>query len=167
MRFAIVGLGRMGISLGELAVKNGHEVIGWDPDDSARQAAADAGLTVVDDLDDVPAQLEPPRVVLMWVPHGQPVDDNIDQLLPHLDAGDVLADMGNSFWEDSRARYERVADTGVHFLDIGTSGGISDAPGWSGAAFMAGGPREGFDVVAPLLLDMAVDDQAVFYAGPS
>ncbi len=167
MRFAIVGLGRMGISLGELAVKNGHEVIGWDPDDSARQAAADAGLKVVEDLDDVPAQLEPPRVVLMWVPHGQPVDDNIDQLLPHLDPGDVLADMGNSFWEDSRARYERVADTGVHFLDIGTSGGISDAPGWSGAAFMAGGPREGFDVVAPLLLDMAVDDQAVFYAGPS
>ncbi|MDP9443995.1 MAG: NADP-dependent phosphogluconate dehydrogenase [Actinomycetota bacterium] len=167
MRFAIVGLGRMGISLGQLAAKNGHEVIGWDPDDSARSAAADAGLQVVDDLDTVPAQLESPRVVLMWVPHGQPVDDNLDQLLPHLQAGDVLADMGNSFWEDSRARHERVADTGVHFLDIGTSGGIAEAPGWSGAAFMAGGPREGFDVVAPLLRSMAVDDQAVFYAGPS
>lgn len=167
MRFAIVGLGRMGISLGELAAKNGHDVIGWDPEESARSAAADAGMRAVDDLADVPAALEPPRIVLMWVPHGKPVDQNIDQLLPHLSAGDVLADMGNSFWEASKARHDRLADTGVHFMDIGTSGGISDAPGWSGAAFMAGGPREGFDVVAPVLRDMAVDDQAVHYVGPS
>ena len=167
MRFAIVGLGRMGLSLGQLAVQRGHEVVAWDPDESARRSAGDAGLTPVAALEDVPAALRAPRVVLMWVPHGGPVDDNLEQLLPGLQPGDVVADCGNSFWEDSKARHDRVAKTGVHFLDIGTSGGISDAPGWDGASFMAGGPREGFDVVAPLLEDMAVDDEAVHYVGPS
>ena len=167
MRFGIAGLGRMGLSLGELAVKRGHEVVAWDPDDSAREQAGKAGMTPVDDLADLPGKLDTPRVILMWVPHGGPVDDNLEQLLPSLEAGDVVADCGNSFWEDSQERHDRVADRGVHFLDIGTSGGISDAPGWSGAAFMAGGPREGYDVVEPLLQDMAVDDAAVHYVGPS
>ncbi len=103
----------------------------------------------------------------MWAPHGKVVDENLEQLLPGLAEGDVVADCGNSFWEDSRRRHDRLAEQGIRFLDIGTSGGISDAPGWDGAAFMVGGPREGFDVVAPVLGDLAVDDQAVFYAGPS
>lgn len=167
MRFAIAGLGRMGLSLGELAVKQGHEVVGWDPDDSARESAEKVGISTVDDLADVPAQLEAPRVVLMWAPHGQVVDDNLEQLAPALEPGDVVADCGNSFWEDSRRRHDDLADKGLHYLDIGTSGGISDASGWSGAAFMAGGPRAGFDVVFPLLTDLAVDGRAVFYAGPS
>ena len=167
MRLGILGLGRMGLSLGELAAQRGHEVVAWDPSDSAREQAGKAGLTAVDDLTDVPGQLSAPRVILMWVPHGGPVDDNLEQLLPLLDSGDVVADCGNSFWEDSKARHDRIAGSGVHFLDIGTSGGISDAPGWSGAAFMAGGPREGFDVVAPLLEDMAVDKKAVHHVGPS
>jgi 6-phosphogluconate dehydrogenase len=167
MRFAIAGLGRMGLSLGQLAVEQGHEVVGWDPDDDARQAAEKAGLSTVSSLSDVPSQLEAPRVVLMWAPHGRVVDDNLEQLMPGLEGGDVVADCGNSFWEDSRRRHDELAAQGLHFLDIGTSGGISQAPGWSGAAFMAGGPRAGFDVVAPLLRDLAVDEQGVFYAGPS
>ncbi len=167
MKFGIVGLGRMGLSLGELAAKRGHEVIAWDPDESARESAAKAGLHSVDRLEDVPGELSTPRVVLMWVPHGKPVDANLDTLLPGLEAGDVVADCGNSFWEESKERHDRVSDSGVHFLDIGTSGGISDAPGWDGAAFMAGGPRDGFDIVSPLLEDMAVDKRAVHYVGPS
>ena len=167
MRFGIAGLGRMGLSLGELAVERGHEVVAWDPDESAREQAEKAGLQAVEELADLPGELPAPRVVLMWVPHGGPVDDNLEKLLPSLDPGDVVADCGNSFWEDSKSRHDRVAETGVHFLDIGTSGGISDAPGWSGAAFMVGGPREGFEVVEPLLKDMAVDDQAVHHVGPS
>lgn len=167
MRFGIVGLGRMGLSLGERAVERGHEVVAWDPDESAREAAAEAGLSPVGDLADVPGRLDAPRVVLMWVPHGGPVDANLEQLLPGLEEGDVVADCGNSFWEDSKRRHDRLSGSGVHFLDVGTSGGISDAPGWAGAAFMAGGPRAGFDVVRPLLVDMAVDEQAVHHVGPS
>jgi 6-phosphogluconate dehydrogenase len=167
MTFGIVGLGRMGLSLGELAVERGHEVVAWDPDDSAREQAEKAGMRPVKNLEDVPGELSLPRVILMWVPHGKPVDQNLEKLLPSLEAGDVVADCGNSFWEDSKERHDRVAERGVHFLDIGTSGGISDAPGWNGAAFMVGGPSEGFDVARPLLVDMAVDEQAVHHVGPS
>lgn len=167
MRFAIAGLGRMGLSLGQLAVERGHEVLGWDPDEDARQSAGKVGISSVASLADVPLRLEAPRVVLMWAPHGRVVDDNLGQLTSGLETGDVVADCGNSFWEDSRRRHDELAEQGLHFLDIGTSGGISEAPGWTGAAFMAGGPRAGFDVVAPLLKDLAVDEKAVFYAGPS
>ncbi len=68
-------------------------------------------------------------------------------------AASQLLKAGNSFWEDSRRRHDALAEQGLHFLDIGTSGGIDAAPGWNGAAFMAGGPREGFEVVEPLLTD--------------
>jgi len=97
----------------------------------------------VENLEDVPGELSSPRVILMWVPHGKPVDQNLEQVLPSLEAGDVVADCGNSFWEDSQQRHDRVAERGVHFLDIGTSGCISDLPGWNGAAFMVGGPERG------------------------
>lgn len=167
MRFAIIGLGRMGLSLGELAVERGHEVVGWDPDEAARSRAAETGLETVDNLSDVPGTLTAPRVVLMWVPHGTPIDANLDTLRESLEAEDVVADCGNSHWEDSRRRHDSLAEEDIRFLDIGTSGGISDALGWSGAAFMAGGPRDAFDLVEPLLRDLAVDDGGVFYAGPS
>jgi 6-phosphogluconate dehydrogenase len=167
MRFAVVGLGRMGRSLAQRAIERDHEVVGWDPDDDARAAAADEGLEVVADLGDVPAALPAPRVVLMWVPHGEPVDANLSALRDGLEPGDIVADCGNSHWEDSLRRHDQLADDGVHFLDIGTSGGISDALGWKGAAFMAGGPVEAFDVIAPLLRDLAVDDEAVLHVGPS
>jgi 6-phosphogluconate dehydrogenase len=84
MTFGIVGLGRMGLSLGQMAVERGHEVVAWDPDASTRDTASQAGLHTVDELTDVPGALSSPRVLLMWVPHGTPVDDNLEQLLPRL-----------------------------------------------------------------------------------
>lgn len=167
MKFGIVGLGRMGLSLGHLAVTQGHDVIGWDPDDQARASAKEQGLETVERLDEVPAGLPTPRVMILWVPHGDPVDQNLAALRPVLQEGDVLADCGNSHWEASRRRHDELAEQGVRFLDIGTSGGISDALGWQGAAFMVGGPRAAFDLVQPLLHDLAVDHGAVLYAGPS
>lgn len=167
MKFAIIGLGRMGLSLGGLAVEQGHEVVGWDPSDEARSSAADHGFETVEELEDVPGLLPAPRILILWVPHGEPVDQNLRVLTGELDAGDVVADCGNSHWEESRRRHDEMAEAGFRFLDVGTSGGISDALGWQGAAFMAGGPRDAFDLVEPLLRDLAVDDDAVFYAGPS
>lgn len=167
MKFGIVGLGRMGLSLGGLAINQGHEVVGWDPFGDARKRADASGITTVTDLRDVPGQLPAPRVVLMWVPQGQPVDQNLAALAEVLGAGDIVADCGNSQWEDSRRRHDDMATHGISFLDIGTSGGVSEARGWAGAAFMVGGPRSAFDIVAPLLRSLAVNDDGVFYAGES
>lgn len=113
MQFGIVGLGRMGLNLGELAAERGHEVVACDPDDSARRSADKGGIRSVENLTDVPAALSAPRVILMWVPHGKPVDENLEQLVPASDNGDVVADCGNSFWEDSRTRHDRLADKGL------------------------------------------------------
>jgi 6-phosphogluconate dehydrogenase len=167
MRFGIVGLGRMGHSLGTLAVDNGHDVVGWDPFEDARERARDGGLRTVDELADLPGELPVPRVVLMWVPHGDPVDENLAVLQDVLEPGDVVADCGNSQWEQSRRRHDAMAEHDIRFLDVGTSGGVSEALGWTGAAFMVGGDKGAFDVVAPLLRDLAVDDDAVLYAGAS
>ncbi len=167
MKFGIVGLGRMGLSLGRLAVTQDHEVIGWDPDHQARAGAQEQGLEAVERLEEVPAALPTPRIMILWVPHGDPIDQNLMALRPALQEGDVLVDCGNSHWEASRRRHDELAEEGLRFLDIGTSGGISDALGWQGGAFMAGGPREAFDLVQPLLRDLAVDESAVLYAGPS
>lgn len=165
MHVGIVGLGRMGRSLGRLAHLRGHEVVGWDPSGASRQAAQDGGIPSVDELGDLPGALPAPRLVLMWVPHGQPVDDALDVLVPRLDDGDVVVDAGNSHWEDSRRRHARLAGTGIGYLDVGTSGGTSDALGWDGAAFMVGGPTWAYEHARPLLLDLAVDDGAVHHVG--
>jgi 6-phosphogluconate dehydrogenase len=166
MDVGIVGLGRMGVSLAARATERDHRVVGWDPQGSARERVrAEAGLEPVDTLGDLVAALEAPRTILLYVPHGTPVDANLDELLPLLATGDVIADGGNSHWEDSIRRHARCAEAGVRYLDIGTSGGTSDALGWEGAAFMVGGADETFEQVAPLLRDLAVDEQAVFHAG--
>lgn len=167
MDVGIVGLGRMGVSLASLAVERGHVVVGWDPDDEARnQARSEVGLKPVDTLGELVAALDTPRTILMYVPHGAPVDSNLDELLPVLEAGDIVADGGNSHWEDSVRRHARCAEYDVRYLDIGTSGGTSEALGWKGAAFMVGGAEDAFEYIAPLLRDLAVDEHAVFHAGP-
>lgn len=167
MRVGIVGLGRMGTSLAGRAVAAGHEVVGFDPSEASRSRAEEQDITTVADLADLAGHLEPPRVVLIYVPHGDPVDSVLEELAPTLEEGDVVVDGGNSHWEDSVRRGGELADRGLRYLDMGTSGGTSQALGWRGAAFMVGGDKEAFDLVRPLLESVAVDEGAVYHAGPS
>ena len=168
MELAIIGLGRMGISLAGRARRQGRRVHGWDPDPAARERARDdAGVEAAATLADLVAAMAPPRLLLMYVPHGAPVDANLGELLEVLTPGDVVADGGNSHWEDSVRRHERCRERDIDFLDVGTSGGTSDALGWQGAAFMAGGSPQAYALAAPVLRDLAVDEGAVHHAGPA
>lgn len=167
MRFGIVGLGRMGSGLAGKALEQGHQPVGWDPSHDARQQAEEQGIEAVSSLAELVDALGVPRFLIMYVPHGPPVDDNLHTLRPLLDEGDIVADGGNSHWADSKRRHDALAEDGIRYLDIGTSGGIGVAPGWAGAAFMAGGDRQAFDHVAPVLRSMAVDDGAVHHVGGS
>jgi 6-phosphogluconate dehydrogenase len=81
-----------------------------------------------------------------------------------LSPGDVVVDGGNSHWMDSRRRHTEFSRQRIRFLDVGTSGGLPGAR--HGACFMAGGERETYDVVQPLLRDLAVDDRGVTFVGP-
>ena len=123
----------------------------------------DAGLEPAVSLEELVARLESPRILLLYVPHGEPTESVCRELRPLLAKGDIVADGGNSHWEDSKRRHALFAEAGVGFLDVGTSGGVEGAR--HGACFMAGGDQDTYQAVAPLLRNLAVDDEGVVFAG--
>jgi 6-phosphogluconate dehydrogenase len=165
MRFGVIGLGRMGANLARQAVEKGHEVVGYDPEESARAAVAKEGAEAAESLEALVARLRPPRVAFLYVPHGPITEQVCRDLLPLVGSGDLVVDGGNSHWEDSQRRAKLFGDKGVRFVDMGTSGGVEGAR--RGACFMVGGDRESFDTIEPLLKDLTTTDLAVLHVGPS
>jgi len=160
--FGVVGLGRMGGDLVLQALEKGMRVVGF-----TRRGAPDdmlgAGLVEVGSLEEFKARLATPRVVFLYIPAGPPVDQVLDDLAEQLDEGDILVDGGNSYWGDSIRRHRRLKERGIHFVDLGTSGGIEGAR--NGACFMAGGEWEAIAEVEPILRALAVEGGYV-HAGP-
>jgi 6-phosphogluconate dehydrogenase len=163
MRLGIVGLGRMGGRLAQAAIEHGHGVVGYDPAASDAKALVDERLVLAASPADLIDQLPAPRIVLIYVPHGDPTERVCQQLRALATAGDVVVDGGNSHWEDSRRRHGEFARDGIRFVDLGTSGGLRGAR--HGACFMAGGDREGYALIEPLLRDLAFDEHAALYVG--
>jgi 6-phosphogluconate dehydrogenase len=164
MRFGIVGLGRMGANLARHAIEKGHHVVGYNRSETATNALAQEGLEPAWSLSELVARLAPPRIIFIYVPHGAPTEQVVQDLHSLLAPGDIVVDGGNSHWEDAQRRHAFFAETGIWFLDAGTSGGVPGAR--TGACFMIGGDRAAYDVVAPILTDLAVDAEGVVYAGP-
>ncbi len=164
MRVGIVGLGRMGANLARAALEHGHQVLGYDPAESARRELAAEGLEPAGAPEELVDKLTPPRIVLVYVPHGDPTERVCEQLRALLSGGDVVVDGGNSHWEDSRRRHEAFAQEGIRFLDVGTSGRLRGAR--HGACFIAGGDRAAYELVEPLLRDLAFDNEATLFVGP-
>lgn len=163
-QFGVVGLGRMGANLARRAMERGHRVVGYNRSPDKAQALAHEGLEPAESIEDLAAKLSPPRIVFVYVPHGAPTESVCRALRPVLAPGDIVADAGNSYWLDSQRRHGFFAEAGIRFLDIGTSGGVSGAR--HGACFMTGGDSGAYDVVAPILRDLAVDDQGTLFVGP-
>jgi 6-phosphogluconate dehydrogenase len=163
MRFGIVGLGRMGSGLAQQAVDKGHSVVGFDTK-GVPPSLTSGGVEEAASLRQLAQKLSPPRVVFLYVPHGEVTERVARELTALLGRGDILADGGNSHWRDSRRRAEEAAQRGIRFVDVGTSGGVEGAR--RGACFMVGGEPEAFDAIAPLLRDLAVPE-GVAHVGPS
>jgi 6-phosphogluconate dehydrogenase len=111
--------------------------------------------------------LESPRKILLMVKAGNPTDATIEQLKPYLEKGDILIDGGNTFFEDTRRRNQELSELGIHFIGTGVSGGEEGA--LTGPSIMPGGQKEAYDLVAPILKDIAakVDgDPCTTYIGP-
>lgn len=104
-------------------------------------------------LQELAASLARPRRVMLMVKAGQPVDDMIEQMLPYLEAGDILIDGGNSFFQDTRRRFQTLAAKGIRFLGMGVSGGEEGA--LKGPSLMPGGDRTAYDEVAPMFTTIA------------
>lgn len=146
----MVGLGVMGASLARNLVRNGFSVAGYDLDDSKRQAfdshAGEGDLKSFAEVAGFLAALQKPRRVILLVP-DKVVDQAIESLKPHLDAGDLLIDMGNSFFTDTERRSIALEKDGLLFIGSGVSGGEKGA--LRGPAIMPGGQKEAYALVQP------------------
>jgi 6-phosphogluconate dehydrogenase len=162
MEFGIVGLGRMGGGLAIAASRKGMHVVGQDTG-GVRAELTEAGVEGVKDLADLRDKLAPPRAVFLYVPAGRAVDALLETLGKVLEKGDLVVDGGNSYWGDSIRRHARMKARGLHFADLGTSGGVSGA--LHGACFMIGGERQAVARVEPILESLAVEGGYV-HAGP-
>jgi 6-phosphogluconate dehydrogenase len=160
--FGVIGLGKMGTGIVRHALSKGYRVVGLDkrpPDDLKDERFIEAS-----DVRVFSALLPPTKIVFLYVPAGPVVDSVLDQLCGVLSAGDIVVDGGNSYWGDSIRRHARLRDTGIQFVDAGTSGGPGGALG--GACFMVGGEKAPVAVLEPILRDLAVEGGYVHAGGP-
>lgn len=165
MKIGLVGLGKMGYNIGLNLMEHGHEIIAYDVMADAVDRMANEGATGVHSIEELVNHLTAPRAIWVMVPAGEPVDQTLQQLIPHLSEGDTVIDAGNSNYKDSLRRYEELKNHGISFIDAGTSGGVSGAR--YGACYMIGGDKKAFALVEPLFKDTAVEDGYHFTGQPA
>ncbi len=154
MQLGVVGLGRMGANIVRRLALSGHTCVVYDRNpEPGKILAAEAGATAASDLAGVVAGLAAPRAVWIMLPAGQATEAAVQELAGHMEPGDVIIDGGNSFWKDDVRRGAELRARGIHYLDIGTSGGV-----WGlerGYCLMIGGPKEPVDRLDPLFSALA------------
>src|SRR5208282_6433090 len=123
MQLGMIGLGRMGANMVRRLVRGGHDCVVFDMSPKAVEELAKENATAAASLDDLVKKLHKPRALWLMVPAAV-VDKTIAALLPHLEPGDVLIDGGNSYYIDDIRRAKALAPKGVHYVDVGTSGGV-------------------------------------------
>jgi len=153
MKIAIIGLGKMGANMTRRLVNNGHEVVVYDLNpDNVKQLAAE-GAQGADSLADLVNRLPTPRAVWLMVPAGDVVEKNVTALAGLLAPGDTIIDGGNSYYKDDVRRSGLLQTQGIHFVDVGTSGGT-----WGierGYSLMIGGEPEPVQRLNPIFAALA------------
>lgn len=124
MQLGVIGLGRMGSNMVRRLLAAGHECVVHDVNPDAARALAAVGAVPAASPAELAGKLSEPRAVWLMVPAGQPTTDAVMDLAGHLTPGDIIIDGGNSHYTEDVARAEAVAEFGVHYVDVGTSGGV-------------------------------------------
>jgi len=155
MQIGMVGLGRMGANMVRRLLKGGHECVAFDRSADAVRTVADYGAKGVSSLRDLVAALKTPRAVWIMVPAGI-VDSVIAELRPFLQKGDVLIDGGNSHYHDDIRRADELTSAGVHYIDVGTSGGVLGFE--HGFCLMIGGEPGPVRALDPIFATLAPGD---------
>jgi 6-phosphogluconate dehydrogenase len=152
MQLGMVGLGRMGANMARRLIKGGHQCVVYDVSPKAVNELAEEKAVGSSSLQDFASKLDKPRAVWLMVPAAA-VDETIVGLLPHLEAGDILIDGGNSYYVDDIRRAKELAAKRIHYVDVGTSGGV-----WGlerGYCMMIGGEAEVVKHLDPIFAALA------------
>jgi 6-phosphogluconate dehydrogenase len=152
MQLGMIGLGRMGANMVRRLQKDGHQCVVYDRTPATVQQLASEGPTGSSSLDDFVRKLQKPRAIWLMVPAAV-VDDSIKELLPKLESGDILIDGGNSYYIDDIRRAKELQPKGIHYVDVGTSGGV-----WGlerGYCQMIGGENEVVKHLDPVFKTLA------------
>src|SRR3954468_11205481 len=142
MQIGFIGLGKMGGNMvNRIKRDSDHDVVAFDFSEDAVRTAEGVGARGASGLEDLVSKLDKPRAVWVMVPAGDPTEKTVQQLAGLLEAGDLIVDGGNSNWHDDVRRGQELAEKGIHYVDVGTSGGV-----WGlevGYCMMVGGPNAG------------------------
>jgi 6-phosphogluconate dehydrogenase len=152
MQLGMIGLGRMGANLVRRLMRDGHRCVAYDVNADAVKGLEAEGATGAESLADFVAKLDKPRNIWIMVPAGI-VESTLEQLRPLLDAGDIVIDGGNSYYRDDITRSADLKRDGIHFVDVGTSGGV-----WGldrGYCLMIGGDDEPVRRLDPIFKTIA------------
>ncbi|HEY1265402.1 MAG TPA: decarboxylating 6-phosphogluconate dehydrogenase [Terriglobales bacterium] len=153
MRLGMVGLGRMGSNMTRRLLRGGHEVVVSDLSADTVKKIAGEGAVASSSLDDFAGKLGKPRVAWLMVPAGGATEESVQKLAQKFQAGDILIDGGNSYFKDDIRRSRQLREKGIHYMDVGTSGGV-----WGlerGYCMMIGGPKEAFQQIEPIFKTLA------------
>ena len=153
MKIAVIGLGRMGANISRRLMRGGHQVVAFDRNPDNVQQLAGEGAAPAGSLEEAASLLQPPRLFWLMLPAGAPTEETVAALHTIAEAGDVIIDGGNSFFKDDIRRSKACGHEGIHYVDVGTSGGV-----WGlerGYCLMIGGDSEVVDMLDPIFSTLA------------
>ena len=152
MQLGMIGLGRMGANIVRRLMRDGHDCVGYNRSPEPVRELEAEGATGADSLEDLVAKLAPPRVAWVMIPAAF-TGQTVDQLADLMEPGDIIIDGGNSYYRDDIDRAARLTPRGLHYVDIGTSGGVFGLE--RGFCLMIGGESETVEHLDPLLRSIA------------
>ncbi|PLS02163.1 phosphogluconate dehydrogenase (NAD(+)-dependent, decarboxylating) [Neobacillus cucumis] len=164
MEIGLIGLGKMGYNLALNLMDNEHNVVAFDVNNEAVKKISEEGAIGAESIAALVDKLAAPKIVWVMVPSGPITEQVIDELKGLLAEGDIVIEGGNSHYKDSIRREKELSEKGIHFFDVGTSGGMAGAR--EGACMMIGGNKEVFHTIEPVFRDINVEN-GYLYAGKS
>ena len=153
MKLGMIGLGRMGMNMARRLLKGGHKVVAYNRTPDRVKEIVKAGARGALSIEELVKKLTPPRILWLMLPAGRPVDEHIDVLKGRLTQGDIIVDGGNSFYKDDIRHEQQLKSFGIHYLDVGVSGGI-----WGlkiGYCLMIGGNKKIYRYLEPIFKTLA------------